>query len=294
MAKSNRPEPSEFLVFPIVDLDLMVFFRGSDITRPLYVSYKEFVKQITQVITPASALLLQTNSVNNPTQTLLNLIQGSGITITDDGLGGITITATGGGGTYTVDNGLTENPANNFQLGGTLLQNTDIVNAGFYLRFTQSSGKALELYSNNAEALLAERANTSRNTVDTVLRLVRESTTNPLGIWTQSGFGAGIDFDLMMSNGTTVTAGNISSRWNSPISPSESSFLTFSTRSAGTLTVQMGLYSTGALNLASYGVGTFLATPAYALGVDAFGDVVEFTASPTTGDSISPFLLMGG
>jgi hypothetical protein len=44
----------------------------------------------------------------------------------------------------------------------------------------------------------------------------------------------------------------------------------------------MGLYSTGALNLASYGVGTFLATPAYALGVDAFGDVVEFAVPSGT------------
>jgi hypothetical protein len=36
---------------------------------------------------------------------------------------------TGGGGIYTVNNGLTESPANNFQLGGTLIQNT-IINGG--------------------------------------------------------------------------------------------------------------------------------------------------------------------
>ena len=43
-------------------------------------------------------LLLQTNSVDNPTQTLLNLIAGTNMTITDDGLGNITFNATGGGG----------------------------------------------------------------------------------------------------------------------------------------------------------------------------------------------------
>jgi hypothetical protein len=43
-------------------------------------------------------LLLQTNSVDNPTQTILNLIQGTNMTITDDGLGNITFDATGGGG----------------------------------------------------------------------------------------------------------------------------------------------------------------------------------------------------
>jgi hypothetical protein len=152
MAQSNRPEPSEFLVFPILERDLMVFFRNSDITRPFYVNYKDFIKQLTKSITPASALLLQTNSVNNPTQTLLNLIQGSGITITDDGLGGITITATGGGGgTYTANNGLTENPANNFQLGGStlgtgnLIRNTYISNDGFILRIDQTTGIGLDV-----------------------------------------------------------------------------------------------------------------------------------------------------
>ena len=41
----------------------------------------------------------KTNGVTNPDQTLLNLIAGTNMTITDDGFGGITIDATGGGGT---------------------------------------------------------------------------------------------------------------------------------------------------------------------------------------------------
>jgi hypothetical protein len=44
----------------------------------------------------ASGILLQTNTVTNPTQTILNLIQGTNMTITDDGLGNITFDATGG------------------------------------------------------------------------------------------------------------------------------------------------------------------------------------------------------
>lgn len=43
-------------------------------------------------------LTLQTNGTPNGSQTLLNLIEGTNITLTDDGVGGITIDATGGGG----------------------------------------------------------------------------------------------------------------------------------------------------------------------------------------------------
>jgi hypothetical protein len=62
---------------------------------------------------------LETNGIPNGDQTLLNIVQGANMLITDDGFGNITFDATGGGGTYTVNNGLTENPVGNFQLGST-------------------------------------------------------------------------------------------------------------------------------------------------------------------------------
>jgi hypothetical protein len=46
----------------------------------------------------AAGILLQTNGVTNPTQTILNLVAGTNMTITDDGLGNITFASTGGGG----------------------------------------------------------------------------------------------------------------------------------------------------------------------------------------------------
>ncbi len=128
------PEPSEFLVLPIKDLDLIAVFRGSDVSRPLYVNYREFIRFISASISPASALLLQTNGTNNGSQTLLNLIQGSGITIADNGSGGITISASGGG-SITADNGLTLT-GSNVQLGGSLIQDTTIANAAFNLKLT--------------------------------------------------------------------------------------------------------------------------------------------------------------
>ena len=90
------PTTSDFLVVPINGTDLIAFYRGSNISRPLYLSYSTLLAILTEAISGGTTLLLQTNSVDNPSQTLLNLIQGSGITITDNGSGGITIAATGG------------------------------------------------------------------------------------------------------------------------------------------------------------------------------------------------------
>ena len=46
----------------------------------------------------ASGLTLQTNGTPNGDQTLLNLIAGTGVTLADDGVGGVTICSSGGGG----------------------------------------------------------------------------------------------------------------------------------------------------------------------------------------------------
>lgn len=44
------------------------------------------------------SITLKTNGVNNGSQSILNLKQGTDISISDDGSGGVTISATGGGG----------------------------------------------------------------------------------------------------------------------------------------------------------------------------------------------------
>jgi hypothetical protein len=59
------------------------------------------VDTLTWLTPSSSATTFQTNSVNNISQALLNLIQGSGITITNGSGGNVTIAATGSGGTVT-------------------------------------------------------------------------------------------------------------------------------------------------------------------------------------------------
>jgi hypothetical protein len=51
----------------------------------------------------ASGLTLRTNTVANPTQNILDLKEGTGIDIVDDGLGGVTISSTGGSGGVGLD-----------------------------------------------------------------------------------------------------------------------------------------------------------------------------------------------
>ena len=151
---SKKPEPNEFLFLPIVSEDLIAFFRGSDISRPLFVSYSKFVEFISKSISPSAGLLLKTNGTNNGSQTLLNLVQGSGITIADDGAGNITFTSTGGG-SITADNGLTMSTATNVQLGGSLIQDTVIATNIYDLTLSSStlaSGYILNIINGNTAA----------------------------------------------------------------------------------------------------------------------------------------------
>ena len=56
-----------------------------------------FISAITNIVTTGGGLPLETNGTPNGDQGLLNLVQGTGMTITDDGLGNITFDATGSG-----------------------------------------------------------------------------------------------------------------------------------------------------------------------------------------------------
>ena len=82
------------------------------------------------------AIQLQTNGVNNGSQSILNLLAGSNITLSDNGSGGITISATGGGSTI--------NFSNNETPSGTV----DGVNTAFTLAHTPASGGLFQLFRN--------------------------------------------------------------------------------------------------------------------------------------------------
>lgn len=91
----------------------------------------------------------QTNGTPNSTQVLLNLVAGTGITLTESG-GSVTIDADAN--IYTVDNGLSPDPtdANNFQLGSEtspgapLIHDTYIAGAQFRFEINNTNSMFLE------------------------------------------------------------------------------------------------------------------------------------------------------
>jgi hypothetical protein len=261
------------------------------------------------------------------------------MTVVNDGLGNITFTSTGGGGgTYTVNNGLTESPANNFQLGGPLIQNTIITSTGFKLDLisnvnfpgyalgvqnsgtgngifvqsvggngaiealnnngtgvvgTSSNGYGIRAVSNgNGTAFQAAQTKSTTNVVETIAQLFRE--TSSLGA---NGIGGSLDFYVETDNSSSIPLSHkLISKWtNATFASRVSQFEIEGVNNAITSRL-FALTGAGQLILDKYGQtpALFPGTPVSSLGVDASGNVVEFTASPTTGDSISPFLLMGG
>ena len=174
-----------------------------------------------QPISP-SGLALEVNGTPNGDQTLLNLVAGTNMTITDDGLGNITFDATGGGGTYTVNNGLTENPVGNFQLGSTisggapLLHDTYIdtlVNHTLYLEGSKTNSNDFILDVTNStsdgsaiKAVAVGSGNAIRTTSVNASAISAVSTTAP-GITVTGTSADGAGYFRYNSTANTVEPG---------------------------------------------------------------------------------------
>lgn len=287
---------------------------------------------VTLIPISSSGLALEVNGTPNGNQTLLNLVAGTNMTITDDGLGNITFDATGGGSTYTVDNGLIANPTStNFQLGGqtlgtgNLIRDTYITNDGFGFRIDQINASTYALYLNHSGTGLntgvalradaggiAVRASSQEshayegisgldytaflirsnqvpplsadNSVLGVLRLDRNTTGTAFG-----GIGCSIDFWIEPRSSTqTVLSTSLAAIWENPgpaVLSRLSRFDIYGYSNGGQL-LNTSIRGDGKFVLHQYGQtpANFPGTAVWALGVDASGNVVEFTpggGSPT-------------
>jgi hypothetical protein len=231
-----------------------------------------------------TSILLQTNGTDNPVQTLLNLVAGTYMTITDDGAGNITFDASGGGGgTYTGDSGISENPANNFQFGSTtntgspLLHNTFLNLATFSLKLT-STVNSIPL-SEVMSILGADIAIGDNSVSQNQNRLVILNSSNQTYLEGSTSGNKGLHLDY--GNFTYKfgeTQGNASATYFL-INSLAGYFEFWGYDPLGSFVQRKAKLNgyTGQLTLDNYGIGTFVSTPIYSLGVDASGNVIEFT-----------------
>jgi hypothetical protein len=86
------------IVLPLIPTDIFQVIRPSqNRENVLDLTYQQLISALSEVFSGGGSLiLLQTNGVDNGDQNLLNLVAGPGITLSDDGLGAVTITSTGG------------------------------------------------------------------------------------------------------------------------------------------------------------------------------------------------------
>jgi hypothetical protein len=191
----------------------------------------------------------------------------------------------GGGGTYTVNNGLTESPANNFQLGGPLVLNTVIsgVTRTYGIDFSELSYIT--------------------GTTDQ-LNVVADNGTDNTQLDISGGGGQIIHTNTVAGSQSAVL-----------LQPSTAALQQISATSGGSIQFTpafglFGYYHTPVLTQVQYqveinSIGIHIVTPNVQALTATVGQVltlqnattgeVEFqTPGATTGDSLSPLLLMGG
>ena len=89
------------IVLPLIPTDIFQVIRPTqNKDAVLDLTYQQLLSALSEVFSGGGSLiLLQTDGVDNGNQNLLNLVEGTNVTITDDGLGNVTIDSTGAGST---------------------------------------------------------------------------------------------------------------------------------------------------------------------------------------------------
>ena len=183
----------------------------------------------------------------------------------------------GGGGSYTSNNGLNL-VGTTFKLGGTLSQNTTIDNGAFQLLFQNAniSDGALTLLNTLGFAGGFITQLSSTNTVAPILKLQRSTTGSAA-----DGIGGAIDMwvDTSGSGFSTPATAAIRqvAKWDTAnLTTRKSSYELWGVYNGTQLRYFSLGTNRGQLILDRYGSGSFVDTPAYYLGVDASGNVIEF------------------
>jgi hypothetical protein len=160
---------------------------------------------------------------------------------------------------FTADNGLTKT-LNNVQLGGPLIQDTDITTGA---------------YSLTVDGILKAKKGSVTNSVTDTITLVGYRSNTVGG----NGLGSSIVFKAEDTSSNESFVGKISAKWQDVLN-TESQIDISNTDALGEQ-VRMSIFSDGAVRLSEYGSGTFTGTYEYALMVDSIGNIIEKSAPKT-------------
>jgi len=206
----------------------------------------------------------------------------------------------------TADNGLTANTSTNVQLGSTSPTGAPLsadryvytstntlnflgvgtVNTVGILNQNGVSGVGLDVTSdfgvganigtaNGSHALGLSATPTTTDVVQTVLKINRLVA----GGTAADGIGNSIDFHNQHSNGQSNLSNQIISTWSTANSATRVSQLIITGVNSAVTSDLLTISGSGATRLNKYGVATFSGTPAYALAVEADGDIIETAVS---------------
>ena len=146
--------------------------------------------------------------------------------------------------------------------------------------FRSNSSTAMDAltFAANQPAVYALNGNGVAGTVRPALWVARAVS----GAASTNNTGVSIDFYIESDDEQMYISNQIVSMWTTVALATRRSALILRGINAGLAVDLLTLSGTGAAKLNKYGINTFGATPAYALGVDASGNLVEF-AVPTGG-----------
>jgi len=237
--------------------------------------------EATTIVAPGlTNLTLEGHNADDVTGTLV---------VTNDGSDGrcIYINKTNGGlgiGVFQTDN-------NSYGIGvggqnvntGIGISVSDSLSSNYVSIFIDSRG------TNSFPIVIERYPDSVSNAIETMILLKRgDSTTAPF-----VGMGSSINFQLLSSTYAFRDSNKIISKWTDATNATRTSQFEITSVNLGAAeSTIFTLKGTGQLLLNKYGIGTFVNSPAYSLGVDASGNVIEFTPSTGGGTVTSVDLTM--
>jgi len=150
---------------------------------------------------------------------------------------------------------------------------------------TANGGSAFDGQSTVGPPLRLLRDSSSTATVNSVASLIRTTSGTAA-----NGIGGSIDFDIEPTGGTAAVATKLVSLLTTAADATRvSQFEVWgvNTPVSGNIARKFAVAGTGQLIADDYGINTFAGTPAYALGVEADGDIVEFAAGITASNGLT-------